>query len=74
VVKFETIELLLKLSILLTVCLNAGVVAVRFPHDLVDDKLKVTADVKPLDPELDGDAYAIDEGLILYHIVGRTEM
>jgi hypothetical protein len=39
------------------------------PHDLVDEELRVTVDVKPLDPDLGGDAKAMDEGLILHHIV-----
>jgi hypothetical protein len=38
---------------------------VRLPDDLVDDELRVTTDVKPLDPKLDGDAQAVDEGLIV---------
>jgi hypothetical protein len=37
---------------------------------LIDDELRVTADVKPLNPKLDGDALAIDECLIFNHIVG----
>jgi hypothetical protein len=41
---------------------------------LIDDKLRVAVDVKPLDQELGNDAQAIDEGLILCHIVGRVEM
>jgi hypothetical protein len=72
--KFETIELLQKLSNLLLVCRHAGVTAVRLPHDLVDDELRVTTNVKPLDLELSGNAYAIDEGLILRHNVGYTEV
>jgi hypothetical protein len=50
--KFKTIKLLLKLSYLMTVCRHEGVLAVQLPDDLVDDKLKVTADVKLLDLEL----------------------
>jgi hypothetical protein len=72
--KLETIELLLQLSNLLSVCCHAGVTVVRLPHDLVDDELRVTADVKPQDIELVGDAWAIDEHLIFYHIVGRAEV
>jgi hypothetical protein len=71
--KFETIKLL-KLSYLLMICHHVGVVTVRFPHDLIDDELSVAADVKPLDPDLGGDVHAIDEGLILCHIVCCTEM
>jgi hypothetical protein len=71
--KFKAIEFLLKLSYLLAVGHHAGVMAVRFPHDMVDDELRVTTDIKSLDPELDGDAHAIDEGLIFRHIVCRVE-
>jgi hypothetical protein len=49
--KFKTIELLLKLSYLLAVCHHAEVVAIRLHHDLVDDELRVIMDVKPLDPQ-----------------------
>jgi hypothetical protein len=52
--KFETIKLLLELSDLLSVCRHAGVMAVRLPHDVVDDELEVIADIKPLDLELGG--------------------
>jgi hypothetical protein len=40
---------------------------------MVDDELRVAADIKPLDPELGCDVEAVDEGLILHHIVGRTK-
>jgi hypothetical protein len=63
--KFKAIELLFMLSNLLTVCCHVGVMIVRLPDDLVDDELRVTTDVKPLDPKLDGDAQAVDEGLIV---------
>jgi hypothetical protein len=56
VMKFKVIEFLLELSYLLAVCHHEGVMAIRLPHDLVDDELKVTTNVKPLDPELIGDA------------------
>jgi hypothetical protein len=39
---------------------------------LIDDELRVMADVKLLNPKLDGDALAIDECLIFNHIVGRS--
>jgi hypothetical protein len=32
-----------------------GVTIIRLPYDLVDDEIRVTMDVKPLDPELGGD-------------------
>jgi hypothetical protein len=58
----------------MSVCRHAGVMAVRLPHDLVDDELRVTVDVKPLNPKLGSDARVIDECLIFHHIVGRTEV
>jgi hypothetical protein len=72
--KFETIKLLLKLSYLLEVCRHAGVAVIWLPHDLVNDELRVTVDVKPIDPELSEDAQAVDEGLILCLIVCRVEI
>jgi hypothetical protein len=54
--KFEAIELRFELSYLLAVYHHAGVAAIRLPHDLVDDELRVAVDVKPLDPDLGGDA------------------
>jgi hypothetical protein len=52
----ETIELLLELSDLLSVCHHEVVAAVQLPHDLVDNKLRVATDVKRLEHELDSDA------------------
>jgi hypothetical protein len=72
--KFETIEILLELSYLLTICHHARVTAVWLSNDLVDDKLWVTTDVKPLDPKLSGDAQVVDDGLILHHIVCYAKM
>jgi hypothetical protein len=72
--KLETIKLLLELSDLLSVCHHAGVMIVQLPHDMVDDELRVIVDVKLLDPELDGDAHVVDEGLIFCYIVGRVEV
>jgi hypothetical protein len=74
IMKFETIELLPEIYDLLSVCHYEGVTVVRHPHDLVDDKLRVTTDVKPLNPELGSNVHAIDEGLILHHIVGCAEV
>jgi hypothetical protein len=54
--KFKDIKLLLKLSNLLMVRHHTGITRVRFPHDLVGDKLRVTTDIKLLDPKLGGDA------------------
>jgi hypothetical protein len=54
--ELETVELFLQPSNLLSICCYVGVVAVRLSHDLVEDELRVTMDVKPLNPELGGDA------------------
>jgi hypothetical protein len=48
--------------------------AVRLPHYLVDDEFRVATDVKSLDPKLDGNAQAVDECLVFYHIVGHEEV
>jgi hypothetical protein len=50
------------------------VVSIRLPHHLVDDELRVTVNVEPLDPELSSDVQAIDEGLIFRHIVCHAKM
>jgi hypothetical protein len=72
VMMFKNIELL-KLSYLMMVYQHVGVLAIRLPHDLVDNKLTVV-DVNPLDPELGGDAQAVDEGLILCHVVCHIDL
>jgi hypothetical protein len=46
--KLQTIKLLLQLPDLLSIFHHVGVVAVRLPHDLVDDKLRIITNVKPL--------------------------
>jgi hypothetical protein len=65
---------LLQLPNLLPVWRHSSVAAVQLPHDLVDNELKVTANIKPLDPKLDGDAQALDECLVFRHIVGCVEV
>jgi hypothetical protein len=73
-IKFKEVKLLLELSCLLGVCRHAGVMAIQLPHDLVDHELRVTADVESLDPELGGDAQAIEEGLIFCYLMCCVEM
>jgi hypothetical protein len=51
-----------------------GVTAIRLLHDLVDDELRVTSDVEPLDPKLGGNVQAVDEVIIFRHIVYCTEV
>jgi hypothetical protein len=41
---------------------------------LIDDELRVFADVKPMNPKFSGDAQTIDQRLILCHIVGYTDV
>jgi hypothetical protein len=73
-VELEAIELLLQLSNLLPICSHVGVAIVRLSHNLIDDELRVSADVEPLNLRFDGDAQTIDQCLILYHIVGGVEV
>jgi hypothetical protein len=73
-VELKTIELLLQLPNLLPICCHAGVVTVWLSHDLVHDELRVIADIKPLNPNLSGDAQAVDKRLVFHHIVGATEV
>jgi hypothetical protein len=72
--KLETIELLLQFLNPMSVCRHEGVMAVRLPHDMVDNELRVTVDVKPLNPELGGDVQVVDDYLIFYHIIGQAEV
>jgi hypothetical protein len=41
---------------------------------LIDNKLGVSEDVKPLTPKFSCDVQSIDQGLILCHIVGSVEV
>jgi hypothetical protein len=73
-VELEAIKFLLQLPNLLPVCGHAGVRIVRLSHDLIDDKLRVSVDVKPLNPKFGSDAHTVDQCLILRYIVGGTEV
>jgi hypothetical protein len=50
-----------------------GVATISLPHDLVDDELRVTTDVKLLNNELGGDALAVD-GCLVFHHIGCAEV
>jgi hypothetical protein len=65
VVELKAIDLILHLSDLLAVGSHLGVEAAQLFHDLVDDKSRVTSNV---------DAQAIDECLVLSHVIGGGEM
>jgi hypothetical protein len=47
---------------------------VRLSHYLIDIELRVSTDVKPLNPEFGGDAQTTVQCLVLYHIVASTEV
>ena len=55
-IELETIELVHQLVDFSAICSHLSTVAAQLLHDLVDDQLGVTLDVKPLDTQLDGDA------------------
>jgi hypothetical protein len=73
-VELKVVKFLLQLPNLLSVCSHAGVMIVWLSHDLIDDELRVFADVKPMNPKFSGDAQTIDQRLILCHIVGYTDV
>jgi hypothetical protein len=50
VVELEAMEFVIKAPYLLTVGLHLGITAARALHDLVDHELRVTSNVKVLDP------------------------
>jgi hypothetical protein len=73
-VEFKTIEFLLQLPNLLPVCSHAGFATVRLSHDLIDDMVRVSVDVKSLNPEFSDDAQMVDQHLVLNHVVGCAEV
>ena len=56
VIEFEAIKFILQPSDLLVVHSHLDIVAAGLLHDLVDDQLGVTSDVKASDAQLDGDS------------------
>jgi hypothetical protein len=73
-VELKTVEFSLQLSYLLPVRSQARVTTVRLPHDLIDDELRVSVDIKPLNPKLGSDAQTVDQRLVFYHVVGGAEV
>ena len=55
VIELETIELVLQLVDFSAICYHIGIVAAQLLHDLVDDQLGVTPDVKLSNTQLNGD-------------------
>jgi hypothetical protein len=74
VVELEPVELVFQAPNLVAVGFHLRVAAVGVLHDLVDDKLRVTASVEASDPYLDGDVQHVNQSLVLGHVVGRREM
>jgi hypothetical protein len=72
--ELKAIDLLLQLSNLLPVCSHTGVAIVQLSRNLIDDELRVSADVKPLNPKFGGDAQTVDQCLVLHPIVGGAEV
>ena len=68
-VELEPVELVFEATYCIAVRLHLLVVAAGLLHHLVDDELGVSSDVEALDAELDGDAEAAEEGLVLCHVV-----
>jgi hypothetical protein len=58
--ELKTIKFLLQPSYFLPVGCHAGVVTFRLSHYLIDDKLRVSANVKPLNSKFGGDAQTIN--------------
>jgi hypothetical protein len=73
-VELELVELVFQAPNLVAVGFHLRVVAVGVLHDLVDDKLRVTASVEASDPYLDGDVQPVEQSLVLSHVVGCREM
>ena len=67
--QLDPLEFVLELSHLLAVCYHEGAFVGGLLHDLVDDQLRVVANVESLSTKLDGDAQSVDEGLVFYGVV-----
>ena len=69
VMQLDPLEFVIELAHLLAVCRHEGAFAGGLLHDLVNDQLRVTADVESRSAELDGDAQPVDKGLMFCNIV-----
>ena len=67
--QLEPLEFVLELAHLLAVCCHEGAFVGGLLHDLIDDQLRVIANVESRSAELDGDAQPVDEGLIFQGVV-----
>jgi hypothetical protein len=73
-VELIAVKFLLQLLNPLLVCIHPGVTTVRLSHDLVDDELRVSVDVKPLNTKFSGDVHTVDRCLVHCHSVGCMEV
>jgi hypothetical protein len=74
VVKLETVKFFFPLSYLLPVCGHVGVTTVQLSHNLIDDKFRVSTNIKLLNPKPGGDLQTVDQCLIFCHSVGDAEV
>jgi hypothetical protein len=58
-VELKTFKFLLQHLYLLPICCFSGVVTARLPHYLIDDGLRISVDVKPVNPKFGSDAQTI---------------
>jgi hypothetical protein len=70
----KAVKFLLQLPNLLPICSHAGVTIVRVYHDLIDDNLRVSMDVKTLNPKFINNAQTVDQCFVLRHIIGGMEV
>jgi hypothetical protein len=73
-VELDDIKFVFQLSYLLLVCNHVGVITVQLSHDMIDDELRVSVDLKPLNPMFGGNAHALDQCLLLHQIAGGAEV
>ena len=67
--QLDSLEFVLELAHLLLVCYHEGAFVGGLLHDLIDDQLRVAANVESCCTKFDGDVESVDEGLILCGIV-----
>jgi hypothetical protein len=73
-VKLKTVEFYFHPCHFLPVGHHAGIATVQLSHFLIDNEVRVSMDVKPQNPELGSNVRAVDQGLILGHIIGSAEV
>jgi hypothetical protein len=74
VVELYAVKLVLEGPHGFAIRLHLVVVTAHILHDLVDHELRVSPYVEALDARLDGDSEAVEEGLVLLHVIRRGEV